>query len=676
MTARTCPFAAVGLILVGYLSGCGDTDESQPPPALTGIDQSFLDRSQNPCDDFYRFACGTWIDQHPADQGSVERFREGEARNAYLLKTILDDDQKGTPYVPHPSSTLLGNYYAACMTERPLNRAGDGQLDSRFQTIAAIQTADDLARALAGLHADGVGALFALYAAIDPGNPVRLVATLAPGGLSLPGRSYYADTTVLTQYQDHIRALSALYPKALNIDPTAVVAVETTLAQAELPGDQADDPVATYNLTPVAAVSTTLADLPLATYLTGRGFPSSLAEINVLEPSHLVALDALLRDAASGATPFAAVKSYLSWRVLEEYAETLGKPFTAEEASFHWGVFYGDPTPAPDWWACQRSTVWGLGFDLSRPFVDVLFDAKKKGETEVLLAGIKQAMSKDLGAIAWFDQSTRDQAETKLGKVIDQVGYPDSWPGATDLPITRTSYLGNVLTLVHAGWQGNIAALGQPTDRKTWSMPPCETNAYYDPSRNQMVFPAAILQPPVYDADRPQAVNYGTIGAVLGHELTHGFDDYGRQFDGDGRLFDWWTPAVEAEFVGRGTCLANQYAQYETAPGVRLDGEFTLGENIADLGGVKLALAAYRATGAQERFADWLTPDQEFFVAYAQLWCANFRAQELATRARTDPHSPPEFRVNGVVRNLPEFAEAFHCAAGSPMAPTDRCEIW
>jgi endothelin-converting enzyme/putative endopeptidase len=666
-------------LAMAALSGCGEADDQKETPALSGIDQSFLDRTVDPCDDFYRFACGTWIDQHPTDDSpSVERFREGEMRNAYLLNTILEDDEAGTPYVPHPGTTLLGNYYSACMTERPLNRVGDRQLDARFQAIAAIGTTDDLARILASLHLDGVGALFGLDAEIDPGNPARRVATLYPYGLSLPDPSYYLDTTgsVLAQYQDHIRGLSALYPMALNIDPAAVVGVETALAQARLADGQAGDPIATYNLTSVGAVSTTLADFPFATYLTQLGFPSTLGEINVTEPGYLGPLDALLAQAGTATDPFGTIKDYLSWRVLEDFAETLGANFIVEEANFHSGVFYGDATPAPDWWACLGSTQWALGYALSQPFVSVLFDAEKKAQAEALLGGIKQAMSSHLASRSWLDQSTRAEAATKLSKVLDQVGFPDAWPGITSVPLSRTSYLGNVLGLVHAGWQSNIASLAQPVDRTTWSMPPSVTNAYYDPSRNQMVFPAAILQPPEFDADHPQAVNYGTIGTIMGHELTHGFDDYGRQFDGDGKLFDWWTPEVEAEFVSRGACLADQYSAYETVPGVRLDGELTLGENIADLGGVKLGLMAYRASGAHERFADSFTPDQEFFVAYAQLWCANFRDQELATLARTDPHSPPKFRVNGVVRNLLEFGEAFHCAAGSPMAPVDRCEVW
>jgi putative endopeptidase len=677
--ARRRPLAWGLCLGMAALFGCGEADDQPEAPVLSGIDQSFLDRTVDPCDDFYRFACGTWIDQHPTDaSSSVERLREGEARNAYLLKTILEDDRAGTPYVPHPGNAVLGNYFSACMTERPLNRVGDRQLDALFQAIAGIATADDLARILGSLHLDGVDALFGLDAEIDPGNPARRVATLYPNGLGLPDRSYYLDATgtVLAQYQDHIRALSALYPLALAIDPASVVAVETALAQARLPDDQANDPVAAYDLTSVAAVGSTLVDFPFATYLTALGFPSTLAEINVTEPAYLGPLDQLLAQAGAATDPFGTIKDYLSWRVLEDYAETLGENFIVEEANFHWGVFYGDATPAPDWWACLGSTQWALGFTLSRPFVDVLFDAAKKARAEALLGGIKQAMSSNLATRGWLDQATRDQAATKLSKVLDQVGFPDEWPGVTSVPVSRTSYLANVLALVHAGWQGNIASLSLPVSRTSWAMPPSVTNAYYDPMRNQMVFPAAILQPPEFDADYPQAVNYATIGTIMGHELSHGFDDFGRQFDGDGKLFDWWTPDVEAEFLRRGACLADQYSAYETVPGIQLDGELTLGENIADLGGVKLGLMAYRASGVKEQFADSFTPEQEFFVAYAQLWCANFRAAELATLARTDPHSPPRLRVNGVVRNLPEFAEAFHCAAGSPLAPADRCEVW
>ncbi|MET0594187.1 MAG: M13 family metallopeptidase [Polyangiaceae bacterium] len=659
----TMPFVTAGI------TGCSGDDEEA---VAQGIDESFLDRSVSPCTDFYQFACGTWIAEHPTTQSpAIERFLEGDSRSAYLLEKILESDQMRAPYVPHERSDDLGQYYGSCMTSRAGSTIDRTVLDGRRSQIAAASTKGALAEVVAALHSDGIEAFFDINSSTDPGNPDRYVATFFDAGRSLPDRRYYLDATmsVLPQYEDHIRRLISLVSTTPAIDPAAVIKVEVALAKGIDEGDNTGDPIAAYNLLAFDAFTATSPNFPWADYMRNLGLPA-VAEINVRRPVYLMRLDALWQSATIDE-----LKSYLLWRILEDYAETMGSTVVAEEARFHFGVFYGTTTPSPPWWACQQSTKWALGFSLSRPYVEIMFDDEKKKASHDLIDSIKQAFRQRLASRTWIDSATRQEAEIKLDKVIDKVGYPDVWPNDPPIPMGG-SFQNNVLEVRRAKRRVDLEWLGRPVNRQGWWAPPCTTNAFYSPSQNEIVFPAAILQTPLFSVRRPRALNYGVIGAVMGHELTHGFDDDGRKYDGDGKLRTWWSEATDQEYVARSKCISDQYAGYEAVPGVSLDGSLTLGENIADLGGLKLAYAAYHATGANETFSGSFGPDAQFFISYAQIWCANFKDEIQRSRVRTDPHAPPRFRVNGVVRNMPEFAATFQCAAGTPMAPQDRCEVW
>jgi putative endopeptidase len=650
-------------------AGCSDDDDE---PVAQGIDESFLDRSVSPCNDFYQFACGTWIAEHPTEQSpAIERFFEGEGRSSYLLDKILESDREGSPYVPHEQSKALGDYYGSCRKSRAASTNDHTAIDGRLSEITTATSMEALARVVVGMHGTDTRALFYLGVDTDPGNPVRKIATFTAAGLGLPDRRYYLDATmsVVPQYEEHIQRMKGLLPTMSAIEPAAVIKVETALAAAVDADDNTGDPIAAYNVLTFDAFTATSPTFPWVDYLRGAGFPE-LAEINVRRPVYLMKLDAIWAS-----TSLEEMKSYLLWRVLEDFAETMGKDVIAEEARFHRGVFSGSPTPLPDWWACQQATKWALGFALSRPYVAIMFDAEKMKASRDLIASIKQAFRQRLATRSWIDAATREEVAAKLDNVVDKVGFPEVWP--TQPPVEdASSFQSNLLAARRWYRRINVEGISNPVSRAGWAMPPCTTNAYYSPYQNEIVFPAAILQTPMFSTRRPSALNYGVIGAVMGHELTHGFDDDGRKFDGEGKLRNWWTEATDREFVSRSRCIADQYASYEAVPGVPVDGVLTLGENIADLGGLKLAYAAYHASGATESFAGSFGPDQQFFLAYAQIWCANFREELARSRVRVDPHAPPRFRVNGVIRNMSEFAETFHCASGSPMAPQDRCEVW
>jgi putative endopeptidase len=643
---------------------CSNADEAA---AAVGIDETFLDPQTDPCTDFYQFACGSWISEHPVDQYPTRRFEEGDGRNSILLRRILESDAMGTPYIADRDASLLGKYYSACKTSRTSASVSHVAVDALLAAVASAVSRDDLADVIATLHAAGVRAFFWLGVQGDPGDPSRPVATLMPDGWNLD-RSYFMTdaTSVLSQYQVHISNTARLYGTEVNADQA--IMVESALGKNARSHAAERDPYASYNLTPISSLRSTGAGFPWDRYLASAQF-HAFEQLNVSDPDYLAKLEELW-----AAAPLDTLKTYLKWQVIEAYASALGRDFVVEEARFHRGVFFGDPTPADDSWACLQSAQSAYGFSLSRPFVSVVLDADKKASVEHMREAIRTAFHSDMASRDWLDPIARADAESKLDKISAKVGSPEIWPSAFAPGVT--SYLDWSIEAARERRRTNIDSLTRGLDNTAWAFAPSVANAAYLSQQNEIVLPAAILQHPQFAVARADAVNYGALGTIIGHELTHGFDDSGRQFDGDGKLRMRWSPAVVEEYAKRAECVAEQYAQYEPVPGQHIDGQATLGENIADLGGVRLAYLAYHAAGQRESFGGRFDPEQQFFLSYAQQWCSHLRDEVVASSLRSDPHSPDKFRVNGVVRNVPEFANAFHCAVDSPMAPTTRCSVW
>jgi endothelin-converting enzyme/putative endopeptidase len=661
------------------LPSCSGTDDATSSP--TGIDETFLDRSADPCSDFYQFACGTWIAQHPVPAGYVQsRFFESDNRNDFYYQKLVTDSTSSDPDLAKAQQ-----FHGSCMASRANSVVAPEVLAAQLAAVSTM-TMSDLPSTLADLHAAGVSALFSADAGIDPGQPSRRVMELFDAGWSLPTKERYGNSPdgMESAYEGHMTALidlavsifaSSATPVAAylgSFDAKAVFQFEKAIADASLDRAAFSDPVATYHLLDQATLTSMVPAFDWAGYFAAAGV-SLEAGVDVGEPAFFASLQNLL-----SATPVAVIGQYLAWRVLEAEASTVGKALIDEEFRFHEGVLYGQMQANPDWYICLIATRREFGFALAKSFVDRFVPPETKQRAGELVSSIQGAMRADLSSLAWIDGDTRAQALAKLDALLPKVAYPDRWPVYGGLNLTSsTSYLDNVVD-VRRYYRGlALAQLQMPVDRTVFAASPDTTNAFYSPSRNDITIPVAILDQPFFDPANSPVLNFGAIGSIIGHEITHGFDNYGRHFDGAGRLTDWWTPSVEAEFGTRAQCLVDQYSAYEPVAGAHVDGALTLGENIADLGGLKLAYAAHQATGG-DKLTTGFDADQQFFLSYAQTRCANPSPDFLGVSILVDPHSPEKYRVNGAVRNVPAFAAAFHCAEGAPLAPpaAERCEVW
>ncbi|HTN82040.1 MAG TPA: M13 family metallopeptidase [Sorangium sp.] len=704
MRTQRQPAAPLAITLaLAALPACGPAASPPPLPAATapaapappapqglpvvetklesvGLDEAAIDRSANPCQDFYQFACGGWLAKAeiPGDESYWMRsFNEIEKRNEAELRRILEEAAHAGDR--DPVSKKIGAYYGACMDEAAVEAAGAKPIADLLAKARRVRDAKGVGALVSELHVRRIWALFDIASAQDMKDATRVIAQLDQNGLGLPDRDYYLNEddkskALRTKYQEHVARMMRLAGAQEAAAKTAaadVVQIETELAKISKTRVERRDPKGLYNKLDRAALAKTAPDFPWDAYFQGIGRPD-IKEVNVTSVRFFEGLSRLLKAAKP-----AAWQSYLAWHVVRSTAPALPKAFVDESFTLQ-SALTGQTEVRPRWKRCVDSTDNALGELLAQPFVKTSFPGESKPAAESMVREISDAFAREVRSLDWMDEGTKQRALTKLSAMAYLIGYPDKWK-TYDFEVDPKSYAKNALAAraFHTRW--DLGKIDKPLDRDEWQMSPPSVNAYYDPQRNHMVFPAGILQPPFYSVKSAVAVNLGGIGMVVGHELTHGFDDEGSQFDAKGNLEDWWSKDVGAAFRTKTGCVDAQYSAYEALPGLKLNGKLTLGENIADLGGLKLAFMAYRAMrkgAAEQTVAGGFTEDQQFFLAHGQAWCGKMRDEALRLMVQVNPHSPPHFRVNGPLANLPEFGEAFKCAPGTPMRPTNTCTVW
>lgn len=687
----TYRLARTGILIacLGALTGAAraaNPNEETPLDALPytpGLDVSAMDRTAEPCEDLYQFACGNWnkLNPIPADQSRWSVYSkmaaEGQRFQWGILQRLAAAKNGNTPL-----QQKLGNYFAACMDESHVEAAGHTPLTPLLKQIDTIADKAALPALLADLHQDlpGSSPFFALGAAQDFGDASRVIAFAYSGGLSLPDRDNYlkADSrnrALRKQYVEHMTRMFVLLgdtPADAARRASDVMRIETALAQATLSRVEQRDPYKQFNKRDARGLQAMTPQFKWAGYLAGLKQPA-LDQFNVTEPRFYAQFNALLARES-----LAAIKNYLRWHATNAYAPHLSKPFVDENFAFFGKTLRGTPAQQARWKRCVALTDQQLGEALGQEFVSRAFSAELKEQTLRMTKQIEAAMAKDIDSLTWMSPQTKQRAQEKLGAIVNKIGYPDRWRNYDAFTVSRGDYIGNVTRGTRFEAQRQLAKIGQPVDRGEWLMTPSTVNAYYDPQMNSINFPAAVLQAPLYDPKMDDAPNYGNTGGTIGHELIHAFDDEGRKFDAQGRLRDWWTQRDAKAFESRAQCVVDQYAKYIVIDDIRINSRLTLGEDLADLGGLILAWSAWKTETANKVLEnrDGLSPEQRFFVGFAQWTCGETRPEELRIHAMTDPHSPNKYRINGVVVNMPEFQQAFSCKAGQAMVKEKRCRVW
>ena len=689
MNTRAFVFVAAA-IAFSSLAPVARAQEAVPPAkTLKALDPALMDTSVDPCVDLYRYSCGGWLRQNPIpeDEASYGRSDEIVDENRLVLKAILEKAAAGGS-TRSANEQKIGDYYHACMDVAAIDKAGLTPLQPLLGRIAALHSKDQLPELAGYFDGIGVNTFLALGSEQDFKDATQEIAVLEQLDLGLPEKGYYLrqdakSVQLRVQYQAYIAQTLALVgepqPQA-TADAATVLRLETALAGFSLSAVEQRDPEAVYHKLDLAKFDRSTPSFSFVRFLRAAHVPP-VTVVNVTAPAYFKGLNQLV-----AATSLEDWKAWLRWALIRHLPRT-ALPAALDEASFDFygKVVEGQPQQKPRWKRCIAATDNELGDALGQVYVEQRFSPQDKQRTLVMTQGVEAAMGRDIEQLAWMSPATKQRAEEKLHDVANKIGYPNKWRDYSSLVITPDDALANGLNGTAFEEKRQLAKIGKPVDRDEWSMSPPTVNAYYSAQMNDINFPAGILQPPFYDPTQDDAVNYGDGGGIIGHELTHGFDDEGRQFDGHGNLKEWWTPADEKQFNERAACVVNEYDKFVGVDDLHVNGKLTLGENLADLGGLKLAFLAYldraQKSGVdlqQKGTAEYggLTPDQQFFVAYGQAWCQNNRPENLRLRMQSDPHSPEEFRTNGVVVNLPEFQRAFACKTGQPMAPAKRCVIW
>ena len=652
-------------------------------PYTPSLDVPSMDKSVDPCVDFYSYSCGGWMKRNPIppDQPHWSVYGKLNDENDRYLWGVLES-------VAQPAATRtpverqIGDYFAACMNEPAVDKAGVAPLRAELDAIAGLRSVADLPALLGKeqltMHSGGM--LFTFSGDQDPGDSKSVIPVVLADGLGLPDRDYYVKSdarsvTIREKYLAHVARMLVLAgeTEALAKKHAArILAFETTLARATLTRVEKRDPYNLYHKVDRKKLAAMTPKFQWDAYLAAAGTPS-LTTFNVDQPAFFAAVDKQLAT-----IDLDTWKAYLRWALVHDRAPYLSRAFVDAHFEFYSKFLRGVMQQQPRWKRCVRFVDRDLGEALGQVFVQKTFGPDIKQRTMAMTAGIERAMENEIHALPWMGAATKEQALAKLHTIVNKIGYPDKWRDYSSIVVTRDDFAGDVVRSSVFESRRELDKIGRPLDRGEWGMTPPTVNAYYSPQMNDINFPAGVLQPPLFDAKLDDAPNFGNTGSTIGHELTHGFDDQGRQFDAAGNLRDWWTKKDGAEFEKRATCVSDQYAQYVVIDDIKINSKLTLGEDVADLGGTWLAYLAWKAAvqGKKLGSADGLSPDQRFFVGMAQWACENERPENLRVNAVTNPHSPGKYRINGVVANMPEFARAFSCKAGQPMARANPCKIW
>ncbi len=675
---------SLAILLVSAAAFAQAPTSNAAPKRPESFDKSAFDTSVNPCNDFYEYACGGWRKANPipSDKSRWGRFNELSEYNQSVLHDILE---KASAAGTHSAiEQKVGDFYAGCMDESKANTLGIKPIETELNEVAAIKDKKQLILTIAKLRNQSVPALFRFSIGVDQHNATKHLADVDQGGITLPDRDYYLKDDAKSvetreKYLKHIQNMLQLAgekPEEAATDAKTVMAIETKLAEASMDRVLRRDPKNSDHIVPVSELVSMAPNFQFTEYFPATGV-AKFDRLNISNPDFFKSVNKLIESVSLDDW-----KTYLRWKVIKSFAPWLSDAFFNENFDFSGKFMTGAKEPEVRWKRCTALTDRSLGEALGQLYVQQTFGPEGKERTLKMVKAIEEAMNDDVQSLEWMRPETKKQALVKLEAVMNKIGYPDKWKDYSSVKVTRDDLIGNIQRANKFEIDRNLNKLNKPVDRTEWGMTPPTVNAYYNPEENNINFPAGILQPPFFSKSTDDAVNFGGIGVVIGHELTHGFDDQGRKYDAQGNLRDWWTAQDGQEFEKRAQCIVDEYSNFVAVKDdkgeVKLNGKLTLGENTADNGGLRLAyMALQKLMGDKFNMPiDGFTPAQRFFVGYAQIWCQNQTDQIARQLAIVDPHSPGRYRVNGVVQNSPEFQKAFSCKAGDAMVSAKPCRVW
>jgi endothelin-converting enzyme/putative endopeptidase len=668
----------------GATQAASSTRPADPQlPYTPSLDLTAMDRAADPCLDFYQFACGGWVKNNPIppDQSSWTTYGKMQDENRTLLRALLVTAAAGgAPRTANEQK--IGDYYSACMDEPAIEQRGARPLAAQLDAIAKIASIADMAAVVANNHIRMLGrgsALFGVGAEQDAKDATETIAAVDQGGLGLPDRDYYLkdeakSKEIRERYVEHVARVLQLVgdtPDAAAAGARTVLRIETELAKGHMSRVDRRNPDNTYHRQSRGQLKEMAPSWPWDSYFRQMGI--EMKDLNVTSPGYFTALEKQLTT-----VPLNDWKTYLRWQTALLASPYLSAAFVNADFDFFNKTLAGAREQQPRWKRCVGRVDRHLGEALGQVYVEKYFTEDTRARTLRMVKQIEAAMEADINSLAWMSADTKKQAVEKLHGVTNKIGHPEKWRDYSTVTIAAGDYFGDATNAMGFEVRRHLNKIGKPLVRGEWYLSPPTVNANYDPQMNEINFPAGVLQPPAFDPKMDDAPNYGNTGGTIGHELTHGFDDEGRRFDARGNLRDWWTEADGKEFERRASCISDQYSNYIAVDEVHVNGKLTLGEDVADLGGLILAYRAWLTETARKSPAakDELTPSQRFFVGYGQSWCSNARPETQRLRAITDPHSPEKYRTNGVISNMPEFSKAFACKAGQPMVREPVCKIW